>query len=389
MNMKYIASAGALMAALCLVNTGMAQDALQPRPGAPAVPAMPVPPQAPEDPAADYNKAQAEYADAQDQYKQAAASFDQNLAVLRSVDNNVYALNNFGPGGRGDSPLIIRSSDSDAKTLAAEQEDLTIMGRILEKSLAGRGEDERPEAMGIKLITVGVSGGVRSMQIEGYGAIFMLNVNFPLVGPANKADEGENKEPANSTWDEAKREVYGQPGGADGNPFGARFSKEEFDPKRVEKLKDSLLDTLKNASNMRNVKPDESVTVVVRSGAGRMGGPLRVRVGTMGGGSSGFTWNVGAVRLNGDKSAGASGAADAGGLGGGGGFGRSSGGGGGQPPPAGAWVPNPAGGMKMVTVADSVESVLTIRAKKSDIDAFAKGKSTPDDFRKRATVLIY
>ena len=367
MNMKYIASAGALMAALCLVNTGMAQDALQPRPGAPAVPAMPVPPQAPEDPAADYNKAQAEYADAQDQYKQAAASFDQNLAVLRSVDNNVYALNNFGPGGRGDSPLIIRSSDSDAKTLAAEQEDLTIMGRILEKSLAGRGEDERPEAMGIKLITVGVSGGVRSMQIEGYGAIFMLNVNFPLVGPTNKTDEGESKG-SNSTWDEAKREVYGQPGGADGNPFGARFPKEEFDPKRVEKLKDSLLDALKNASNLRNLKPDESVTVVVRSSAGRMGGPVRVHVGPKGGGS-GFTWNLGAVRVGGGGESGGAPNIP-------------------EPPPAmrgGSY----AQGMGMGDGGGSAESVLTIRLKKLDIDAFAKGKATPDDFRRRATVLIY
>ena len=60
-----------------------------------------------------------------------------------------------------------------------------------------------------------------------------------------------------------------------------------------------------------------------------------------------------------------------------------------QPPPAGAWIPNPAGGMKMVTAAGSAESVLTIRAKKSDIDAYAKGKSNLDDFRKRATVLIY
>lgn len=380
MNMKYIAYTGALMAALCLANTGMAQEDLQPPPGAPAVPAMPPPPQAPGDVPADYNKAQAEYAGAQGEYQkvqaeaaravadaaraQAAVSVDQSVAALAG-DN--YAFSWAGPGGRGDSPLIIRSSETDAKTLAAAQEDMTIMGRILEKSLSGRDEDERPEAMGIKLITViGGRGGVRSMQIEGYGAIFMLNVNFPLVGPANKSDEGENKEPTNSTWDEAKREVYGQPGGADGNPFAARFLKEEFDPKRVEKLKDALLDALKNASNMRNLKPDESVTVVVRSGAGRMGSPMRVHVGTKGGGSGGYNWNLGGVRVDG-------------------------GGGGGSvpPPPAVAWGPYPAGGMKTVTVDGAVESVLTIRAKKSDIDAFAKGKSNLDEFRKRATVLIY
>jgi hypothetical protein len=45
--------------------------------------------------------------------------------------------------------------------------------------------------------------------------------------------------------------------------------------------------------------------------------------------------------------------------------------------------------MKMGDGGGSAESVLTIRVKKSDIDAFAKGKSNLDDFRKRATVLIY
>jgi hypothetical protein len=383
MNMKYIAYTGALMAALCMASTGMAQEDLQPPPGAPDAPAAPGQPKFPADAAANYKKAQAEYADAQGQYQkvqaeaaraqadaasaQGAPSFNQRMATLMSTGNNAYVWD--GPGGRGDSPLIIRSSETDAKTLAAEQEDLTIMGRILEKSLSGRDEDERPEAMGIKLITVGGPGGVRSMQIEGYGAIFMLNVNFPLVGPTNKADEGESKEPTNTTWDEAKREVYGQPGGADGNPFGARFSKEEFDPKRVEKLKDSLLDALKNASNMRNLKPDESVTVVVRSSAGRMGGPMRVQVRAKGGGSTGFTWNLGGMRFDGGGESGGAPNIP-------------------EPPPAMRGV-SYAQGMGMGDGGGSAESVLTIRMKKLDIDTFAKGKATPDDFRRRATVLIY
>ena len=367
MNMKYMAYTSALMAALCMAGSGMAQEDLQPRPGAPALPAMPVPPKLPADAAADYKQAQAEYEDAQAQFKQAAASFDQNLAASTAVGNNAFSWAGSGPAGRGDSPLIIRSSETDAKTVAAEHEDLTIMGRILEKAISQRDEDERPEAMGIKLITVGGPGGGKSMQIEGYGAIFMLNVNFPLVGPTNKTDEGENKG-SNSTWDEAKREVYGQPGGADGNPFVARFPKEEFDPKRVEKLKDSLLDALKNASNMRNLKPDESVTVVVRSSAGRMGGPVRVHVGPKGGGS-GFTWNLGAVRVGGGGESGGAPNIP-------------------EPPPAmrgGSY----AQGMGMGDGGGSAESVLTIRLKKLDIDAFAKGKATPDDFRRRATVLIY
>ena len=61
------------------------------------------------------------------------------------------------------------------------------------------------------------------------------------------------------------------------------------------------------------------------------------------------------------------------------------------PPPAVSWgyTTGPGMTMKLMAGGGPAESVLTIRVKKADIDAFAKGKATPDDFRKRATVLIY
>jgi hypothetical protein len=112
---------------------------------------------------------------------------------------------------------------------------------------------------------------------------------------------------------------------------------------------------------------------VVRSGAGRMGGPVRVHVGTRGGGNGGFTWNLGAVRLDGGEKGG----------GGGGGIAATA------PPPPTAMTLTPGQAMGFGGGGGGVESVLTIRAKKSDIDAFAKGKANLDEFRKKATVLIY
>ena len=38
---------------------------------------------------------------------------------------------------------------------------------------------------------------------------------------------------------------------------------------------------------------------------------------------------------------------------------------------------------------NSHESVLTIRAKKSDIDSFAKGKLNLEEFRNKAAILLY
>ena len=92
MNMKYMAYTSALMAALCVANTGMAQEDLQPPPGAPALPAMPGQPRPPADNAPDeYKRAQADFADAQAQFKQvqAEAARAQADAVRAQVAANL------------------------------------------------------------------------------------------------------------------------------------------------------------------------------------------------------------------------------------------------------------------------------------------------------------
>ena len=123
--------------------------------------------------------------------------------------------------------------------------------------------------VGIRLLPISGSGGVKNLEIDGFGAVFLLNVNFPLVGPVAKPSEGVTNEVSNSTWDEARRELYGPPPGAENDAFVE--PREEYDSKRVEKLKGTLLEALKNASNMRNLKPNETVTVVVTGGG--VGGP--------------------------------------------------------------------------------------------------------------------
>ncbi|HEX3797112.1 MAG TPA: hypothetical protein VH413_00305 [Verrucomicrobiae bacterium] len=258
---------------------------------------------------------------------------------------------------RAERGLVICSSDADPKVLEAGQEDLSIMGRILEKALAHADEDEDHQAMGIKIFNFGNSDSPKNLLIQGYGAIFMLNVNFPLAGPVKKVDDAETKEHANSPWDETKHELYGDPSDA----ANAGDAKPEFDPAQVENLKKALTSALKNASNIRNLKSDETVTLVVSTESGgnaphfafhkdQKGG----RVG--GGGMS--TSSTGTVTVSG-------------------------GGYGGPVPPGAAWVGSSSSGHS------SGGPVLTIRAKKSDIDAFGKGKLNLEEFRGKTTVLLY
>jgi hypothetical protein len=241
------------------------------------------------------------------------------------------------PGDGGGKPLVIQTSNPDPKEQASLEEDLAVMAHILDKALEDvPGTQWRggggPRAMGIDVFLGPGSGPARNLYLDGYGALFLVNVYFPLVPPAVKTEE--EKPSGDSTWEEARQELYG------GGP-GARPPlppAEEFSQDKVNKLKTTLLETLKNAGNIRGLKPDESVTICVQGGPGAASPRARrvARAGTAGGG---------------------------GGYGGAFAFAHSGG---------------PAQG-----------TIMTIRVKKTDVDAFAKGKVNLDEFQKRARITTY
>ena len=234
---------------------------------------------------------------------------------------------------RGGRSLIIQSSDPDPKTYANIEEDLNVMYRILTKT---RKQDE--SGFRLESFLSGSSGSsVKSMYIEGYGAVFMLNVRFPLVAPQPAEEQAKPKENTSEEWEIAKRELSSRntieldlerawthamgPGG------------EEYDAQKVEDLTVSVLESLKNATHIRNLKADEFVTVAI---LGAESVPHRVSV------------------ENEDVDG------------------------------------KPKRKTRIETMGGPRgESTMTIRVKKSDIDDFAKNKVNLDGFRKKAKMLVY
>ena len=171
----------------------------------------------------------------------------------------------------------------------------------------------------------------------------------------------------NSEWEAVKQQLYGDPNATASTPFapgGGGYSQApEFSAERVEAVQDELIHSLKNASNLRGLSPGDYVVVSVEG----TGGP-------------GFGFTVGA------------------GGGGGGGFGGGSGGGGGGL--AGgrffAGGPQPAGGMGggggsfgFWSGGSETRTFLSLRAKKSDIDAFAAGDIKLDEFKTKVVKAAY
>lgn len=240
----------------------------------------------------------------------------------------------------GQQPLIVRTGEGNTETAAKLREDLPVMNRILTKTVereTGRGG--REHAMGIVLSTL--PGGRRpsSLYLEGYGALFLLNVDFPLIAPEVEEKEAEEK-PTSSTWEEARRELYGQKRvEARLNPPEAHA---EFDSKQVESVKNEILKALKNGANIRELKPEESITVVLVGTGGRTSDQL-VR-------SQATTRYSGSRRFNARR------------------------------PEVFAFA-----GRR----TDGGESTLTIRVKKADTAAFAEGAIDLQEFAKRASVAAY
>jgi hypothetical protein len=249
-------------------------------------------------------------------------------------------------GNKGGRSLIIPGSTPDLNALTSANEDLAIMARVLQKAAAQASADsDRKKPMGIEVRALsGSSSSFRNIYVEGYGAIFVLNVRFPLLPAPEKKEPANAKEATSTEWDEAKQEVLG--GGAADTDVDRVFRHVtaspgvEYDAQKVEDLKTALLEALKNAIHIRGLKPEESITLMVLGAEARAERLAKIVTEPAGQGS--VRYRTGLATTESGKSSGTRG-----------------------------------------------ESALTMRVKKSDVDAFAKGKIALDEFRKRTTFLIY
>ncbi len=272
----------------------------------------------------------------------------------------------FDTRGRAARPVVVTSKPLDAKELATVEEDLGIMARLLEKEIEREaGAGGTPNALGIAITRLD-GRGPSVMLLEGYGAVFTFSVRMPLTPPPPRAADRKPERTSDSPWERTRRELFGPPGGGgggerEGEPgrrgggagFGgaggegwmARVETPDYDAKKVEELKKSILEALKQAGNIRALKAEDYLTVVVQGSGGGGFGSMEVSTETRTTTSS------------------------------------STGGG---PPRVETFV-NKGGDV----VHGQLSSTLTVRARKSDAEEFAKGKLTAEEFAKKALVNLH
>jgi hypothetical protein len=177
----------------------------------------------------------------------------------------------------------------------------------------------------------------QAIYLEGFGSLFLIGVDFPLSAPP-KVQQDRPEEGVDTVWRDTKIALY-NPDEAVRRRVKVQPQK-EYDAEKVQELQKTIIKTLKHAANIRGLKTDEWVTVVVRSSA-----PAVIITSTI------------VTRSSGENSPAASDVRTSSAL------------------PA-TEVPGQA-------------MFLTIRAKKSDVDSFAKDQLNYDQFSQRVSVLTY
>ncbi len=240
------------------------------------------------------------------------------------------------PRNGGGAVLVIPAAQMKVEDLAAITEDMAVMSRIFDTKLnqahltTGRGS----WFVGLDPFFGRDSRTTEAIYLEGYGALFLMKVNVLLSAPPETQQEKETEEEdTDPLWTQMRQEMYAP---LENRRRRTARPEEKYDAEKVEDLKETLIKTLKHAANIRNLKPDESVILTVIGKAGQFATLATERLYNMEDQIS--------------------------------------------------YILSTAPGTK---TAFSSPAVLTIRAKKADIDAFAKGQLSFDQFTQKTLLLSY
>ena len=261
------------------------------------------------------------------------------------------------------SILVIPTGQIEIEELLTINEDMNVMSRIFANELGRqRTVSSNPEwsftdsqwVPNYESILGRRTGNtVSSIYLQGYGALFMMEVDFPLSGPPETQENQEEteKEDVDEVWEQTRQQIY-QPQVRATTSTGRRAAERpevKYDAQQVENLKTTLIQSLKHATNIRILKPDESVILSIR-GMGIFSG-------------EGDIISMAAI-----------------------------------PGTDQIMVTLESRGERIMKVYKgdiseafdiSSPTLLVIRAKKSDIDAFVKGDMDIDQFREKVQVLSY
>ena len=188
------------------------------------------------------------------------------VSISQSPMVTVNGLSFSGDAGdrARDAVLVVPGPDLKSEALATLTEDMTVMCRIFDKTLRPRGRSTS---------AVFSTGRVRALNqwfaqqttrteglyVDGYGAVFFVSVDFPLVAPPQQNEPTQAQEATDHVWSQTVDELRGRPDVPTTDQAGPAY-----DAQKVDTLRATLIKTLRHAANLR-LSPQDQVTVVAGS----------------------------------------------------------------------------------------------------------------------------
>jgi hypothetical protein len=196
---------------------------------------------------------------------------DDEILAPHSIDPLVQLrtlLSTTNPQYSGGKVLVIPTAQIQPQDMVTLMEDMTVMCRVFEKKLAqsNLAQANFRSSWGSRYSRSFSrdSHSMGAMYVQGYGALFMTTVDFPLSPPPEKEEKEDTQKDADPVWEQMKQEIFSPQEAARRTPDRPE---EKYDAEKVENLKITLIKALIHAANIRELKPDESV-ILTLTGSG-------------------------------------------------------------------------------------------------------------------------
>ena len=169
--------------------------------------------------------------------------------------------------------VLPTAAELDARSASEAEEVLLVLGRILEKAITRTELTDTGRTVSTAIRSVSGSPATRHLFLEGYGAVFSFNLNFSLAPSSSGTAQGTNAS-VSPAWAEARGELYGSRNrevrAVANHPASAETG--DYEGRKVELVRSGVLEALKNATYLRQVKTNELVVVLLQ---GKEGGVVQ------------------------------------------------------------------------------------------------------------------
>lgn len=153
--------------------------------------------------------------------------------------------------------LVVPTARMEAETFVQLGEDMNIMCRVMDRLLASAGLKLRDWP---PFVPPDQRRATRGVYLPGFGAVLLVDVDFPLVAPPEDTPEPDVQQQADTLWSEIRQQMRGQPAPADTGRDTDKAA--AYDDLKLESLKRTFLAALKHASNIRGLDPNDHIVAV-------------------------------------------------------------------------------------------------------------------------------